>query len=296
MHQEYQYLNVLSDILENGKKHKNRTGVDTYRLLCKTMEFDLTNEFPLLTTKKVYWKGVAVELLWFLSGSTNIQYLQENNVKIWDANAEDFYEKQRQEWQRAKNNGVHLPPPTEGELGPVYGFQWRNFNGIPSSQNKVGFDQISWAIDQIKNNPSSRRIIVSAWNPLQIPFMALPPCHVLFQFTVDEEEGLLNCTLYQRSCDMFLGVPFNIASYALLTCLMAHTCGLKPGKFFHVLNDAHIYENHIDQVQEQLSREPRKLPTLEVNKDVKDIFEIKYEDLLLKDYDPYPAIKAEMAV
>ena len=315
-HQEYQYLNTLQKTLHHGTEHRNRTGVTTRRLLCEIMKFDLTKEFPLLTTKKVYWKGVVHELLWFLSGSTSIKYLQDNNVHIWDANAEDFHKRTNEEREKLVNecnllnkifadnkndekNGEEMfrdmmpffDPDDYREVGPVYGYQWRNFNGRPMQK---GLDQISWAIDQIKNNPESRRIIVSAWNPIDIPHMVLPPCHTLFQLSVDRD--FLHCTMYQRSSDLFLGVPFNIASYALLTCMIAHVCDLKPGTLNHILNDCHIYENHIEQTIEQLKREPRPFPTIELNPDIKNIFDFKYEDIVLKNYECHPPIKAEMAV
>lgn len=276
MNQEFQYLNLLQDILDNGMIHKNRTGIDTIRVFGRTCRYNIENEFPLLTTKKVYWKGVVHELLWFLSGSTNIKYLNENNVHIWDPNAKDY----------ASKNNVE-----DGELGPVYGYQWRNFDG--DSQRK-GADQIANLINDIKNSPDSRRLIVSAWNPNQLEQMALPPCHVFSHFMVNG--GKLSCIMYQRSCDSFLGVPFNIASYALLTYLIAHVTGLKPYEFIHMMGDAHIYVNHIDQVKEQLSREPYPLPTVKINPEAKDIFNIKYEDIQLENYQCHPAIKGDMAV
>ncbi len=292
MHQEYQYLNVLKNILENGKPHKNRTGVETRRLLCEVMKFDLSEEFPLLTTKKMHWKGIMHELLWFLSGDTNIKYLQDNGVHIWDANAKDYWEKKIKPLKERKDGApyVWFDFLKEGDLGPVYGAQWRNFNGTSG----VGFDQIKWAENEIKYNQESRRIIISAWNPLEIPNMALPPCHVLFQFSVDEDR--LHCTMYQRSCDEFLGIPYNIASYSLLTCMMASANGLKPGTLNHIMNDAHIYGNHIDQVKEQLSRTPYPFPQLKLNSNVKSILDFKPEDINLINYQSHPAIKAEMAV
>jgi len=273
-HQEHQYLDIMRDILTNGKDHENRTGIKTKRLICETMKFDLSEEFPLLTTKKVYWKGVVHELLWFLSGTTDSTYLKENNVKIWEGNSKEY----------CKQLGLD---EDNGYVGKIYGYQWRNFNG----QN---CDQIKNAIEQIKHNPESRRIIVSAWNPLQMNEMCLPPCHVMFQFTVDEDR--LHCTLYQRSCDFFLGIPFNIASYALLTCMVAQVCGLKPGVFNHVMNDVHLYDNHIEQANKQLTREPYKFPTIKLNKDVKDIDSFQFEDIELLNYHSHSVIKGEMAV
>jgi len=287
MHQEYQYLNVMKNILQNGKIHKNRTGIDTLRILGETMRFDLSEEFPLLTTKKVYWKGVVHELLWFISGSSNIDYLVKNNVHIWDANAKDFYKKRMIEWGNSVEWGFICDKPKEGDLGPVYGCQWRNFNN-------QGFDQLSWAIDQIKNNPESRRIIVTAWNPLEIRNMALPPCHSFFQFNVDGD--ILNCTMYQRSCDIGLGIPMNIASYSLLTCMVAHVCGLKPGIFWHVMNDVHIYVDHIDSLKEQLSREPYSFPKIKINPEIKNIDDFKFEDIELIGYKSHPSIKMKMSV
>ena len=308
-HQEYQYLDILQKIMDEGTEHKNRTGVTTKRLLCEVMRFDLSEEFPLLTTKKVFWKGVAHELLWFLSGSTNNEYLQENGVNIWTPNGQDYYSKMRVKHKEATEEGIEeetgflcdhpfYSETDTNELGPVYGFQWRHFNGTPQNWKREykdpGFDQISWAIDQIKNNPESRRTIVSAWNPLQIPQMALPPCHVMFQFSVDGDR--LHCTMYIRSNDFFLGSPFNIASYALLTYMFAHVCDLKPGVFNYVANDTHLYSNHIDQAKEQLSREPYPFPTISINPDKKDIFDIKFEDIELINYKCHDAIKAKMAV
>jgi thymidylate synthase len=310
IHQEYQYLDLLKKILENGKRHENRTGVATKRLLCEIMRFDLSEEFPLLTTKKMYWKGICHELLWFLSGSTSIKYLKDNNVHIWDGNAEVYYKKMYQRYEECGTfDGVEqakflkdnpfFKPEDPDDIGPCYPFQWRHFNGEPHQtkdpeDNHTGFDQISWAIDQIKNNPESRRIIVSAWNPLQIPHMCLPPCHFAFQFSVDEDR--LHCTMFQRSADSVLGIPWNISSYSLLTCLVAHVCNIKPGIFNLVMNDAHIYENHIEQVKEQLTREPYPFPKIKINPDKNNIFDIKYDDIELIDYKHHPAIKAKMAV
>ena len=262
-----EYLTLLEHVKLNGQKKEDRTGTGTLSVFGYQMRFNLNDGFPLLTTKKVHLKSVIYELLWFLSGDTNIKYLKDNNVSIWD------------EW--ADENG---------NLGPVYGHQWRSW---PTSEGKE-IDQISNLITQIKKNPDSRRLIVSAWNVGEINKMKLPPCHCFFQFYV--ADGRLSCQLYQRSADIFLGVPFNIASYALLTQMIAHVCDLKYGEFIHTLGDAHIYINHIDQVNEQLSRKPKKLPKIKINPSVKDIFNFKYEDFSLEEYDPYPLIKAPVAV
>ena len=262
-----EYLKLLEHVKLNGQKKKDRTGTGTLSVFGYQMRFNLNDGFPLLTTKKVHLKSVIYELLWFLSGDTNIKYLKDNNVSIWD------------EW--ADENG---------NLGPVYGHQWRSW---PTSEGNE-IDQISNLITQIKKNPDSRRLIVSAWNVGEINKMKLPPCHCFFQFYV--ADGRLSCQLYQRSADIFLGVPFNIASYALLTQMIAHVCDLKYGEFIHTLGDAHIYMNHIDQVNEQLSRKPKKLPKIKINPSVKDIFNFKYEDFSLEEYDPYPLIKAPVAV
>ena len=262
-----EYLKLLEHVKLNGQIKEDRTGTGTLSVFGYQMRFNLNDGFPLLTTKKVHLKSVIYELLWFLSGDTNIKYLKDNNVSIWD------------EW--ADENG---------NLGPVYGHQWRSW---PTSEGKE-IDQISNLITQIKKNPDSRRLIVSAWNVGEINKMKLPPCHCFFQFYV--ADGRLSCQLYQRSADIFLGVPFNIASYALLTQMIAHVCDLKYGEFIHTLGDAHIYINHIDQVNEQLSRKPKKLPKIKINPSVKNIFNFKYEDFSLEEYDPYPLIKAPVAV
>lgn len=262
-----QYLDLLREIMDNGVVKQDRTGVGTKSVFGHQMRFDLQEGFPLLTTKKVHLKSIIYELLWFISGDTNIKYLKEHGVSIWD------------EW--ADENG---------DLGPVYGHQWRSF---PAPDGRA-IDQLSDVINQIKNNPDSRRMLVCAWNPGEIDKMALPPCHCLFQFYV--ADGKLSCQLYQRSADTFLGVPFNIASYALLTMMLAQVCGLKPGEFIHTTGDTHIYLNHFGQVREQLSREPRHLPKMKLNPEVKSLFDFKYEDFTLEDYDPWPAIKAPVAV
>ena len=262
-----QYLDLLRRIMDEGVVKKDRTGVGTKSVFGHQMRFDLSEGFPLLTTKKVHLKSIIYELLWFISGDTNIKFLKDHGVTIWD------------EW--ADENG---------DLGPVYGHQWRSW---PSPDGR-SIDQLSQVIDMIRNNPDSRRMMVSAWNPGEVDRMALPPCHCLFQFYV--AEGKLSCQLYQRSADTFLGVPFNIASYALLTMMIAQVCGLKPGEFVHTTGDTHIYLNHIDQVREQLSREPRSLPRMVLNPDVKSVFDFKYEDFSIEGYDPWPAIKAPVAV
>ena len=262
-----QYLTLLEHVKQNGQKKEDRTGTGTMSVFGYQMRFNLNEGFPLLTTKKVHLKSVIYELLWFLSGDTNIKFLKDNGVSIWD------------EW--ADENG---------NLGPVYGHQWRSW---PTSEGRE-IDQISNIINQIKKTPDSRRLIVSAWNVGEINKMKLPPCHCFFQFYV--ADGRLSCQLYQRSADIFLGVPFNIASYALLTQMIAHVCGLECGEFIHTLGDAHIYTNHIDQVNEQLRRKPKKLPQIKINPSVKNIFDFKYEDFSLEGYDPYPLIKAPVAV
>lgn len=262
-----QYLTLLEHVKQNGQKKEDRTGTGTMSVFGYQMRFNLNEGFPLLTTKKVHLKSVIYELLWFLSGDTNIKFLKDNGVSIWD------------EW--ADENG---------NLGPVYGHQWRSW---PTSEGRE-IDQISNLINQIKKTPDSRRLIVSAWNVGEINKMKLPPCHCFFQFYV--ADGRLSCQLYQRSADIFLGVPFNIASYALLTQMIAHVCGVECGEFIHTLGDAHIYTNHIDQVNEQLRRKPKKLPQIKINPSVRNIFDFKYEDFSLEGYDPYPLIKAPVAV
>ena len=261
-----QYLDLMRHVLENGVEKSDRTGTGTRSVFGYQMRFDLSEGFPMVTTKKLHLRSIIHELLWFLSGDTNIGYLRENKVRIWD------------EW--ADENG---------DLGPVYGSQWRSWQGA----NGETIDQISEVVDAIKTNPDSRRLIVSAWNVAEVPKMALPPCHAFFQFYV--AEGKLSCQLYQRSADIFLGVPFNIASYALLTHMFAQACDLKVGVFVHTLGDAHLYSNHIEQTKLQLSREPRSLPRLEVNPDVKDIFSFRFEDFEILDYDPHPHIKGVVA-
>lgn len=262
-----QYLDLLSHILENGNEKTDRTGTGTKSVFGYQMRFDLQKGFPLLTTKKLHTRSIFHELLWFLKGDTNIKYLHDNKVTIWD------------EW--ADENG---------DLGPVYGKQWRAWQG---ADGKI-IDQISQLIHQIKNTPNSRRMLVSAWNVGEVEQMALPPCHIVFQFYVANNK--LSCQLYQRSADVFLGVPFNIASYALLTEMLAQVCGLEAGEFIHTLGDAHLYLNHIDQAKLQLSRTPYELPKLKLNPEIKDIFDFKYEDITIEDYVSHPHIKAEVAV
>lgn len=262
-----QYHDLLNHVLTHGVKKEDRTGTGTLSVFGHQMRFDLADSFPLLTTKKVHLKSILHELLWFLQGSTNIAYLKENGVSIWD------------EWADA-----------EGNLGPIYGYQWRNW---PAPDGRH-IDQITEVLHTLKTNPDSRRIIVSAWNVGQISQMKLPPCHAFFQFYV--AEGRLSCQLYQRSADIFLGVPFNIASYALLTLMLAQVTGLKPGEFVHTLGDAHIYLNHLEQVKLQLSRDFRPLPTMRLNPAVTDLFAFKYDDFSLEGYDPHPGIKAPVAV
>ena len=272
-----QYLDLVKHVLDNGELKEDRTGTGTKSVFGYQMRFNLDDGFPMVTTKKLHLKSIIYELLWFLNGDTNIKYLQENGVKIWDAWAD-----------------------SNGDLGPVYGFQWRNWNND-------GIDQISNLINDLKNNPSSRRHLISAWNPSVLPDTsksfetnvangkaALPPCHAFFQFHVIN--GKLSCQLYQRSADIFLGVPFNIASYSLLTIMIAQVCDLKVGDFIHTFGDAHIYSNHFDQMKLQLTREPRNLPTIKINKEVKSIFDFKFEDFVLEEYNPHPHIKGKVAV
>ncbi len=301
-----QYLDLLSHIMDNGVQKNDRTGVGTKSVFGYQMRFDLAKGFPLLTTKKVFLKGIIHELIWFLKGESNIKYLVDNDVHIWNdwpyqayleknGLAEKF-PKYSDEWKAEMKNYIEKIKTDEsfakswGELGPVYGVQWRKWKTTEGKE----IDQVQQIIDTIKNNPDSRRIILSAWNVGDIDKMALPPCHLLFQFNV--ANGKLSCQLYQRSADTLLGVPFNIASYALLTMMIAQACDLEAGEFVHTIGDAHIYNFHFDQVAEQLSRETRKLPEMKINSEVKNIFDFKYEDFTLEGYDPHPAIKAPIAV
>lgn len=262
-----QYLDLLDNVLKNGKEKHDRTGTGTISVFGYQMRFDLAEGFPLLTTKKLHLRSIIHELLWFISGDTNIKYLKDNGVSIWD------------EWA-----------DKDGNLGPVYGYQWRSW---PAADGRK-IDQLKDVIEEIKKNPDSRRLIVSAWNVGEIPKMALPPCHALFQFYV--AGGKLSCQLYQRSCDIFIGVPFNIASYALLTLMITQVTGLKPGEFIHTLGDAHIYLNHIEQVKLQLTREPFKLPEMKINPSVNDIFSFRFEDFVLVNYVAHPHIKGAISV
>ena len=286
-HDEEQYLEMVREVIAEGVERGDRTGTGTLSVFGRQMRFDLREGFPLLTTKRVFWRGVAEELLWFIRGSTSAKELQEKNIHIWDGNgSREFLDK----------NG--LGHREEGDLGPVYGFQWRHFGAdyqdMHADYSGQGVDQLAEVIDKIRNKPEDRRIIISAWNPAAIPEMALPPCHCFCQFYV--ANGELSCQLYQRSCDMGLGVPFNIASYALLTCLLAHVCDLKPGDFVHTLGDTHVYLNHVEPLEKQLLNSPRAFPILKINTDTKDIDAIRFEDLEIVGYQPHKKIPMEMAV
>jgi len=299
-----QYLDLMRHIRDSGVRKEDRTGTGTLSIFGHQMRFDLRQGFPLVTTKKVHLKSIVHELLWFIQGDTNIRYLAKNGVNIWnnwpfqswlrETGQDEKYPMYTPQWREQMKLFVERVIADDkfaaeyGELGPVYGHQWRNFEGV---------DQLAQIVEDIKTNPDSRRLIVSAWNPKDIPVMAksgLPPCHTLFQFYVTE--GRLSCQLYQRSADVLLGVPFNIASYALLTLMIAQVAGLQPGDFVHTFGDAHLYSNHMEQVEEQLSREPRPLPVMSINPTVTDLFSFQYDDFELKDYDPYPPISAPVAV
>ncbi|GLH06948.1 Thymidylate synthase [Gryllus bimaculatus] len=287
-HEEYQYLDQIERILECGARKDDRTGVGTYALFGAQMRYSLRNgTFPLLTTKRVFWRGVVEELLWFIRGSTNSRELSEKNVRIWDANSSREY-----------LDSLGFSDRAEGDLGPVYGFQWRHFGAEYKDMNAdytgQGIDQLKEVINTIKTRPDDRRMIMCAWNPLDIPLMALPPCHCLVQFFV--ANGELSCQLYQRSADMGLGVPFNIASYSLLTYMIAKVTGLQPGEFIHSLGDNHVYVNHVEALREQLQRTPRPFPTLHIIRNVNDIEDFQFNDFELKDYKPYPKLSMEMAV
>jgi dihydrofolate reductase/thymidylate synthase len=286
-HGEQQYLDAIKLILDTGVQKSDRTGVGTVSLFGMTMRFNLRHDFPLLTTKRVFWKGVVEELLWFISGKTNGNLLSEKGVKIWEGNG-----------SRAYLDSIGLNHRAVGDLGPVYGFQWRHFGAQYKDFNAdytgQGVDQLADVVRKIKNKPDDRRIILSAWNPADLDKMALPPCHMFAQFYV--ANGELSCVMYQRSADMGLGVPFNIASYSLLTCMLAQVAGLKPGEFIHVLGDSHVYLNHVAPLREQLTRQPRPFPTLTLNPDVKDIDGFKATDIAIHNYLPHPPIKMEMAV
>lgn len=286
-----QYIDLCNYILNNGVKKDDRTGTGTISVFGYQMRFNLGEGFPLLTTKKVHLKSIIHELLWFISGSTNIKYLVDNDVRIWNDWPYDLYKKSPDfQGETIEEFAAKIKESDElakkyGNLGPVYGKQWRDFNGV---------DQLSNLIEQIKTNPNSRRLIISAWNPAEVDKMALPPCHSFMQFYV--AEGKLSCQLYQRSADVFLGVPFNIASYALFTMMIAQVCGLEPGDFVHTLGDAHIYLNHLDQVNKQIKRSLRPLPKMVINPNVKSIFDFKYEDFTLLNYNPHSGIKGKVAV
>ena len=299
------YLDLLKDVRDNGTGKDDRTGTGTRSVFGRQLRCDLSKGFPLLTTKKVFLKGIIHELLWFVRGDTNIRYLVENGVGIWNEwpfqnylNKQGLtgkFPKHSQAWQEQLSEFIEKIAndaefaQTWGELGPVYGKQWRDFSGV---------DQLQWVINEIKNNPTSRRLIVSAWNPAEVEEMAkagLPPCHTLFQFYVSRENKL-SCQLYQRSADLFLGVPFNIASYALLTMMVAQVCDLELGDFVHTFGDCHIYNNHVEQMDEQLAREPKALPKMRINPEINSIFDFTYADFTLEDYDPFPPIKAPVAV
>ncbi|MCM3387043.1 thymidylate synthase [Ureibacillus chungkukjangi] len=316
-HPDTSYLNLVQRILETGVKKEDRTGTGTISIFGHQMRFDLSKGFPLLTTKRVPFKLVASELLWFIKGDTNIRYLLQNNNHIWDEWAfKKWVESDEYQGPDMKDFGLRATKDEDfakvleeqmaifnekvlnddrfasnyGDLGPVYGKQWRSW---PTS-NGESIDQLKKVIEQIKHNPDSRRLIVTAWNPTEVEDMALPPCHAFFQFYV--ADGKLSCQLYQRSADVFLGVPFNIASYALLTHLIAHECGLEVGEFIHSFGDTHIYVNHLNQVNEQLTREPKDLPTLKINSDKVSIFDMELEDITIENYQPHPSIKAPIAV
>jgi len=287
LHEEYQYLDAIREIIEKGEATGDRTGVGTRSMFGKQMRFDLSKSFPLLTTKRTFWRGVLEELLWFVKGDTNANHLSEKGVKIWDANgSREFLDKRG------------LSHREEGDLGPVYGFQWRHFGAkyvdMHTDYTGKGVDQLAQCIRKIKEDPNDRRILLSAWNPADLFEMALPPCHMFCQFYV--AGGALSCLMYQRSCDMGLGVPFNIASYSLLTYMMAQVCGLQPGEFIHTLGNAHVYENHVEPLKTQLERTPRPFPILKVNPDIKDIDSFQASDFELVGYSPHGTIKMDMAV
>lgn len=290
-----QYLELCQKVLNEGFKKDDRTNTGTISYFGAQMRFDLSEGFPLLTTKRVHLKSIIYELLWFIKGDTNIKYLVDHDVRIWNEWPYEIYKKSNDYSGETIDEFIIKIKEDEefakkhGDLGPVYGKQWRNF-GV----DKYHVDQLANVIDQIKNNPSSRRLIVCAWNPLEVDKMALPPCHSLFQFYVND--GKLSCMLYQRSADIFLGVPFNIASYSLLTMMVAKVCGLELGEFVHTLGDAHIYSNHLEQINRQLSRTPRNLPKMLIKKDAKNIEDFEYEDFELVDYNPYKGIKGKVAV
>jgi dihydrofolate reductase/thymidylate synthase len=285
---EWQYLDLLKEILANGEKREDRTGVGTLSVFGQTMRFDLSDSFPLLTTKRVFWRGVVEELLWFIKGDTNANHLSEKGVTIWNANGSKAFLESR-----------GLGHRKEGDLGPVYGFQWRHFGAkyvdMYTDYTDQGIDQLADCIHKIKTTPNDRRIVMSAWNPEDMHLVVLPPCHMYCQFYVSNDEKL-SCLFYMRSCDVSLGLPFNIASYALLTCMVAQVCGLHPGELVLTTGDTHIYLNHIEPIKEQLKRTPRSFPKLKINPEKTDIDSFTFEDFVLEDYNPHPAIKMEMAV
>lgn len=286
-----QYLSLIQEVLDNGVKKSDRTGTGTVSVFGTQRRYNLKEGFPLVTTKKIHWKSVVHELIWFIQGDTNIKYLVDNGVRIWNEwpyekfKKSDEYKGETLEEFASKVKESNEFAKKYGELGPVYGKQWRDFEGV---------DQLMEVVHTLKNNPDSRRIIINAWNPPRIKDMALPPCHAFMQFYV--ANGELSCQLYQRSADVFLGVPFNIASYSLLTLMLAQVCGLKPGEFIHTTGDTHIYSNHIEQVNEQLTREPKRLPQVKLNPAITDITKFTFEDIELVDYDPHPLIKGKVAV
>ncbi len=286
MHEEEQYLDLLRRILHSGDVKSDRTGVGTRSIFGASMRFSLQDHFPLFTTKRVFWRGVMEELFWFISGCTDARKLAAKGVHIWDQNSKKEF---------LQSRGLSYE---EGDLGPIYGFQWRHYgatyHGCHADYSNQGYDQLQEVIHKIKTNPNDRRLIISAWNPSDIPLMALPPCHVLCQFYV--ANGRLSCQLYQRSADMGLGVPFNVASYALLTCMIAHVCGLERGEFIHVLGDAHIYNNHVEAIQEQIKRTPYPLPTLKFTRPISNIDDFVTSDIELLYYQAHPAIEMKMAV
>jgi thymidylate synthase len=282
-HVDEQYLGLVRQIMENGSRRGDRTGTGTRSLFGAQLRFDLSKGFPLLTTKRLHFKSIVHELLWFIRGETHVKPLQDVGVSIWN------------EWATPEQCARVGREP--GDLGPVYGHQWRNFGATKLDDGTYahdGFDQLAWLADEIRRNPNSRRLIVTGWNPQEADKVALPPCHTLFQVYV--QDGQLSCHLYQRSADVFLGVPFNIASYALLTQMLAHVSGLKPGDFVHTFGDVHLYNNHVEQAMEQLGREPRALPTVRIDATCRDLFDMKYEDVALEGYDPHPRIAAQVAV
>lgn len=286
-----QYLDLCKTVLEKGTTKGDRTGTGTISYFGHQARYDLADGFPLLTTKRVHLKSILHELIWFISGDTNIKYLVDNGVRIWNEwpyeafiQSEDYNGETLDEYVELIKNSKTFADK-HGNLGPVYGKQWRDFSGV---------DQLAELIEQIKTNPNSRRLILNAWNPPEVPSMALPPCHLLFQFYVND--GKLSLQLYQRSGDVFLGVPFNIASYSILLLMVAQVTGLEPGEFIHTIGDAHIYENHLEQINTQLTRNPRELPVLKLNKEVKSIFDFKYDDFILENYNPHKAIKGKVAV